>query len=106
MYQPHINPNGVVDTTTLYPGEEIAALPPEFWRTPEALRWQQLQADWFFDGLVSKTLVPRAQVDQQAAWQHLARVQRGFDLPHEEKVQAVTWLLLEWFESGTWVVRT
>jgi hypothetical protein len=88
-------------TTDLFP--DLNTIYPEFWRSFPARLWEKFQADWFFEGLASHTLIPREGVDTVTAFRHLNVVQRSWDIPHEDKVKAVTWLLHEWFSGGTWV---
>ena len=62
-------------------------------------KWAMLQAKWFFSGLDSSKLIPKAGVDKIKALRVLGTFQGDWDLRHEHKAAGVAFLMSEWFED-------
>jgi hypothetical protein len=54
---------------------------------------------WFYDGLNGATFVPRAGINQSTALRHIRCILGSYEPSHEHKIEAVAWLLDQWFEE-------
>jgi len=64
--------------------------------------WRKLFNDWFYSGLTSLNLQPRAGVNETAALRHVKCVMGSYEPKHEHKTAAFAWLMSQWFSGGTW----
>jgi hypothetical protein len=99
-------PHGISPIEMAFPANVLHLMPrfediPDEFRThygtKESAPWIKFQSDWFFRGTSKNALKPRAGVDVDAAWRHLAAIQGSFEPKHEHKVAAVAWLASRWF---------
>lgn len=77
-------------------------IPPEFQHPNgkgDARPWIDFQAAWFYRGTSKNALVPRDDVDPDAAWDHLIVIQGSYEPSHEHKQAAVAWLASRWFKA-------
>ena len=73
-------------------------IPKEF-RILSDNKWARFTAQWFFEGVDAKRLVPREGVDRTEALRHCSAILRSFEPKHEHKEAAVAYLLSLWFED-------
>ncbi len=86
-----------------FPADVLAMMPPYDHKLqyPRKRELQDLVSNWFFSGLKLKKVKPREGVDEKQALVHLKCVLGSFQPKHEHKIQAVAFLINEWFEEFT-----
>lgn len=106
--QPPYLPRHVADIQIAFPAQVSHLMPEWNWdidaqwrRGPNSACWIQFQQDWFFGKVDMTTLRVRlkAGIDGEAAFRHLAVIQRSFEPKHEAKEYAVSKLASEWFDQ-------
>jgi hypothetical protein len=78
---------------------------PAKFREFGATKWNKLFEDWFFNGLSSLELTPKAGVDKEKALAHIKVIMGSWEPKHEDKDAACAFLFSEWFEDATWTVK-
>ena len=78
----------------------MASIPEEFHHSRS---WgNKLFSDWFYAGLKSLELTPKAGIDKQKALRHIRAIMGSFEPKHEHKEAAVAFLFDHWFEPAKW----
>ena len=96
----------VDDVTLAFPGKishlcpNLEDIPDEYKDLNGKNKWVLLQERWFFEGLVGVSFIPKAGVDAEKAFRHLAAIQGSFEPKHEHKMAYVSFLFSEWFEDA------
>lgn len=97
----------VTDVQVAYPAKVKDLMPPKrllVGFVPD-LKWQRLFSDWYFGGLTHLEIVPREGIDTYKALRHIRCIMRSFEPKHEDKTDAVVFLMQEWFLDATWTMR-
>lgn len=93
-----MKPIKVSDVNVAFPAQVRHLFPENMGENPSA-EAKKFQGDWFFYGLTSEELTPKAGIDKTEAFRHLKCIQGSFEPKHEDKVRAVALLVDEWFEK-------
>jgi hypothetical protein len=95
-------PQDVADADVAFGIQDISVM-PQYSEIPKEFKddrnpWAQLQSEWFFEGLDSRKLTAKPDVDRTKALRFLTAIQRSWVPQHEHKSAAVAYLLSLWFD--------
>lgn len=76
---------------------KYADIPAEFKHSNN--KWQDLVAQWFYNGLKSSVLVAKEGIDRKKALNHVGTILQDWGPSHEHKFAACAYLLSLWFEE-------
>lgn len=98
-------PVELTDVELAFPAHGLRLMPRDIERKPQ---WEELANDWFGNrvadiGLLCSKFLVDNDGDAEKAWRHLRAIMGSFEPKHEQKIQAVGFLLGTWFRWGEWV---
>lgn len=75
-------------------------VPEDFKRdSGEAQKWCNIVRDFFYCGVIIKSVVMKDGIDKKLALGHVMAVLRSFEPKHEHKIAGVAYLMSLWFDN-------
>lgn len=96
-------PQAIDDLTLVFPGDvshlmlALVEIPEEFQRG--ATPWNDVAADWFFNGPLGISCEAKQGIDGIKALRHLAAILNSFQPKQGHKMAAVAYLMSLWFDE-------